>query len=435
MPLGGSIPDLVTLIAQPSADVFRRLLIRRRQTSDGLFEPEWQDVSHLVKQWGTVTREIDAIKLNRFRNSGFDFVARNDRGDFNGEGNLSSLWFGYLTRYRTLVRVEAGYLASDGTTEIPSDTSLGVFLMDQELPQSAHTNDLRVPCSSLQTIFDEVRAQDIGGLAGVTLTASEIVARVRDHTDGAGSFVFRQFITSTAWNIETTTTNYVLTGDDLQGTAWDLITGLGEAEAKVPLITRTGGLDFRSRDPRTSTAAFAFSGQGFPRPTMIRLDDYRESLDKFYSYFRFKFLEPETTTSYVTAGTITTVSPSNVPWKYGARTYDVPENRFVQATAAPTATAQAIVDRLHTEFATAVPVEARWISKFVPSLEVLDRVTASYHSYEIAGVSLWDAFLWDGAPWSTSEGENFDWDDRVFKVLSLQTNMDNFTVVVKAQEV
>jgi hypothetical protein len=434
MPLGGSVTELTTIVAAPSANVFRRLEIKRRRASDGLYESDWQDISYLVKNWGTVTREIDAIRLNRFRNTGFDFVARNDGGKLNHEDNLNSLWYGYLTRYRTLVRVSGGYYSENGTTELPADPTLGIFLMDQEIPQSAQNNEMRVPCSSLQSVFDEVRSADIGGILGATLTASQILAKVRDHTDGSGAFVFRQFITSTAWTIESTTSYYVLTSDDLQGTTWDLMSEMAEAEAKVLLITRTGGIEFRGRDARTSTVAWTFSGQGFPRPNMIRLDEYREAWDKYYTYFRFKYREEDTTTSYVTAGTMTTVSPSNTPWKYGARTYDLPENRFVIGASNPTATAQAIVDRLHDEFAGDVPVEASWVAKFVPGLEVLDRVAASYHSYEMAGLTLWDTFKWDGAPWAV-EGENFDWDDRAFKVLGLATNLDNFTVAVKAQEV
>lgn len=434
MPLGGVYYALSSVVAAPSVDVFRRLMIKRRQLSDGLYEPDWQDVSYLVKNWGTVTREIDAVRLNRFRNSGFDFTVRNDRGKFNHEDNLNSFFNGYLTRYRSLVRVDAGYYLSDGITEQPTQNTLGVFLMDQELPQSAHSNDLQVPCSSLQTIFDEVRAADIPGIQGVTLTASEILAKVRDHTDGAGSFVFRQIITSTSWSIETTSSYYVLTPDDVQGSSWDMMTGLAEAETKVLLVTRSGGIEFRNRNARTTTAAWAFSGQGFPRPNIIRLVDYREKWDKYYTFFRFKFAEPDTTTSYVTAGTSTVVSPTNTPWTYGARTYEVPENRFVAATASPTDSAQAIVDRLHAEFAAEVPIEAEWVAKMVPSLEVLDRVTASYHSYELAGLTLWDTFLWDGTTWAT-EGENFDWDDKGFKVISLKTNLENLTVTVKAGEV
>lgn len=428
MPLGGYEEDAQAISLQPSANVFRRLWIRRRQASDGLYEPEWQEVSRLVKRWGSVERSIDDVRLNAFRNSGFNFTARNDEGKFNDENNLNSLWFGYLTRYKTLVKVEAGYTTSNGV-EVPLDPRLGIFLMNQEIPQSADSNDLNIPCSSLQTIFDEVRAQDIPGIASTTLTASEIITRIRDHTDGSGNFIFRQFITSTSWTIETTTNNYVFTPDDLDGSTWDLMTTLAESETKVLLITRTGGIDFRSRDARTTTSAFDFFGQGFSRQNMVRLGDYREAWDKYYTFFRFKHLEPDTTTSYVTAGTTTSVSPTSLNWKYGARTYEVKENRAVSNTT----TAQSIVNALYNRFAVAVPKEANWTAKFSPELEVLDRVTASYHSYDLSGKTLWDTFQWDEASW-VSEGENFDWDAKAFAVLSLNTDLERFLVSVKGSE-
>lgn len=428
MPLGGGDGDVQALSLQPSSNVFRRLWVKRRQSSDGLYEPNWQEISQYVKRWGSVERSIDDVRLNTFRNSGFNFTARNDKGKFNDESNLNSLWFGYLTRYKTLVKVEAGYTANNGI-EVPADPRLGIFLMNQEIPQSADTNDLNIQCSSLQTVFDEVRAQDITGIANATLTASGVIEKIRDHTDGTGVFIFRQFITSTAWTIQTTTTNYVFTPDDLDGSAWELMSRLAESETKVLLITRTGGIDFRSRDARTSTSAFDFYGQGFSRMNMIKLGDYREALDKYYTFFRFKHLEGDTTTSYVTAGTMTTVSPSSLTWKYGARTYEVKENRAVTNTT----TAQAIVNNLYTQFAGAVPKEGQWVAKFNPELEVLDRVTASYHSYDMAGKTLWDTFQWDAQPWAI-EGENFDWDSVPFAVLSLNTDLERFSVSVKGRE-
>jgi hypothetical protein len=202
---------------------------------------------------------------------------------------------------------------------------------------------------------------------------------------------------------------------------------LAEKEAKVVLINRTGGIEYRSRDERTSASAFDFYGLGFARMNMIKLTDFREAWDKYYTFFRYKYLEADTTTSYVTAGTTTTVSPSSLNWTYGARTYDVDSNRAVN-----TATAQTVVDRLYTTFATDVPEEAAWTAKFSPELEVLDKVRASYHSYDLAGKTLWDTFNWDEATWA-EEGDNFDWDLKGFKVLSLRTDLERFDVSVKGR--
>jgi hypothetical protein len=419
MPLGGGVYSLASIIKQSSMDVFRRVEIKRREVATGLFESSWQDISQYIKSFGTIERSLDDVRLNRFRNSGFNFKVRNDTGKFNDEDNANSLWNGHLTRYRSLVRVQAGYL--DGTTELPTDPTLGIFIMDQELPQDADSNDLAISASSLQSIFEEVRSFDIAGI-NTTLTASEIIAKIRDHTDGAGAFVFRQFITSTAWLISSTTAYYNMTTTTLQEdnlTAWELMVQLAESEQFVCDITRTGGVEFRNRDPRTTTSAFDFRGQGFASPSIITLRGYKEALDKHYTFFDFKWQKDDTTTSHVYAGTQTTITPLNLAWKYGSKTYQFENNLITNTT-----TAQAIVNATLAEFGTPGR-ECEINSKFIPDLELLDRVTVSYHSYDLAGISLWDVLLWDDGNWAT-EGENFDWDSKGFKVLKIKHSLDKF---------
>lgn len=428
MPLGGASADsLASLIKKSSMDVFRRVEIKRRSLTNGLFESSWQDITTFVKSFGTIERAIDDVRLNRFRNSGFNFKVRNDTGKFNDESNANSLWNGYLTRYRSLVRVQAGYL--DGTLEQPTDPTLGIFIMDQELPQDADTNDLAISASSLQSIFEEVRVSDISGLNS-TLTASDIIGKIRDHTDGAGSFVFRQFITSTAWLVSSTTAYYNMTTTTLTEenlTAWDLMSQLAESERFVLSITRTGGVEFRNRDPRTTTTAFDFFGQGFPNPSVIKLRGYKEALDKHYTFFDFKWRKDETTTSHVYAGTQTTITPLNLSWKYGSKVFEFENNLITNTT-----TAQSIVDSAFTTFGT-VGKECEIQSKFIPTMEILDRVSVSYHSYDLAGISLWDVLVWDEGDWA-SEGENFDWDMKRFKALKVKHSLDSFVTTTQVRE-
>ena len=427
MPLGGAYYDIATLIGQPSAKVFRRVKIKRRLASTGQYESDWTDITDYITDFGTCERSVDDVKLNRFRHSGVALRARNDEGTFNEESYTNSAWYGFLTRYRTLVKLEGGFSPTT-TAEVPQDPSIGVFVMDQEIPRSADSNDITIHASPLSSIFDVVRAVDLTGIYS-TLSASDIIARIRDHTDGSGAFIFRQFITSTGWSIQTTTTNYNLTTTAiLDMSVMDLITKLAEAEGFVFRITRTGGVEFADRTPNTTASQFTFYGEGFPRQNIIRMQDYREALDKFYTFFRFKWAEPDTSTSYVTAGTTTVVSPSNLSWKYGARVYEF-ENTFVQTSTA----AQSIVNGLFNQFSS-VGSEVTIISKFAPHIEVLDRVDVSYHGYNLAGIALWDTFNWDDANWAP-EGENFDWDNVNFKVLSVKHDVDNFTSTFKLRRV
>lgn len=422
------MPYTVAQLAEkPTSNMFRRISVRRRQTSDGLFEPTWKDITSLVKDFGACERSIDDVKLNRFRYTGPNIRVRNDTGKFNDESNINSLWSGYLTRYNTLVRVQAGYNPTT-TTDIPTDPTIGIFVMDQETPTAADTNDVDLQCSPLSSIFDGVRAADLGGI-NTTLTASEIIAKIRDHTDGATLSIFQQFISTLAWTIQSTTAYYNLTNTSIgEMTTWDLMSKLAESEGYVMLINRTGGLEFRDRSARTTTSAYSFKGEGNARPNVIKLQNYREALDKHFTFFRFKWAEADTSTSYVTAGTTTTVSPTNLSWKYGAKVYDM-ENLFVLTSTA----AQSIVNTAYAALGT-IGSEVTLIAKFVPNLEVLDRVDVSYYSFDLAGVTLWDVFDWDGADWAR-EGENFDWTALPFKVLSTKNDINKFTTTVRLRRI
>lgn len=421
--------SLDTLITKPTAKVFRRAYIKRRLQTTGLYESGWYEITGYIKNWGSFSSSIDDVRLNAFTHSGLSLVARNDEGKFNPESNVTSLWYGYLTRYRTLIKIEAGYF-DESDNELPTDPVQGIYLLDGEIQISGTNNQAVLNCRSIVSVFDDVRAVDVAGL-GVTQTASDIIARFRDHTDGAGNFVFRQFITQTAWAIGTTSIYYNLATSTAIAsmTCWELMSKLAETEGYVLSINRSGGLDFRNRDPRTTTAAMILYGQGFPRQNIIRLDEYKEALDKYYNFFRFKWREENTTTSYVTAGTTTTIDPANLSWKYGSRVYEFSNEFFTTNT-----TAQTVVDNLFSEFSELkeeISVEA----KFLPHVEIGDRVELYYRSYDIAATTIWDEFFWDDKDWATDDGENFEWFGIGFNVLSKRTDLERFTTSLKLRRI
>ena len=412
---------IATEIEKPVASVFRRAWIKRRSATTALLESGWTEITTYVKSWGSLKKAVDDIRLNRFKYDGIELIVRNDEGKFNIETDINSLWYGYLTRYKTLLKIEAGYIADDGT-ELPTDASLGVFIVTDEIPISSATNEATIQAKSLASIFDEVRAVNINGL-GATLTASDLIARIRDHTDGSSNYIFRDFITSTSWVIQTTTSNYnFATSSAYQDkSAWDLMAQLAESEGFIVVLNRSGGIEFRDRDERTTTSAFDFYGQTYANPSIISLNEYKQAMDKYYNYFVMKYQDADTNTSYLTAGTLASVSPSVLQWKYGQRTYN-----FENTWAVNTATAQTLVNNLYNEFSE-LKNELNITCKLIPQLEISDKVTVSYRSYSAEGFTQWDGFDWDGANWADEKGENFDWNLLPFKVLSIETDLENFT--------
>lgn len=424
MPLGGAVPSMQAMTERPVGFVFRSAGIQFRSLTTGQYTGSWVDISSYVKSWGTLELAIDDVRLNNFTDRGVTLTVNNDTGYFNHQSNIYSLWNGSLTRYRSLLRLQgAFYDTSSVAYTVPNDPTLGIFVLDQEISLQSNSNDVYLRASSLKSVFDEVQAKDIGGLLSATMTADIIIGKIRDHTDGAGVFVFRQFITSTAWSITAASHNYLLNTDNSDNlTAWQLMDRLAEAEGMVVMINRTGGIEFRARGARQGSSQLSLYGQGFQRPSIVEVNEYKEALDKFYSYFRLKFLKPDTETSYVTAGTSTAVNATNVSWFAGSRAYDF-ENLLVDGTT----TAQSVVNNLFSLTAattTAIPTELTFDATFTPGLEVMDAVDVSYRSYDLANSQLWDVLSWDLGNWG-QEGANFDLNSASAYVTAVRHDMDN----------
>lgn len=419
--------SLDTEINSPqSNNMFRRAYVRRRSNTTGLYEASWTPVTEFVEKFGSISRAIDDTRINFFQQSAINLTLRNDTGAFCPETNPNSLWYGYMTRYRTLVKIEAGYTAADGT-ELPTDTTLGVFIMNDEIPINGEKNTVVVQCRALTAIFDEVQATDIVGLNS-TQTASQLITKIRDHTDGAGNFVFQQFISSGAWTIQSTTALYNPTSTAYSGkSVWEFMNELAVDETFVVYINRTGGFEFRNRAARSAVSVFSLNGLGFTDQNVHTIDEFKEPLNKLFTFFRLKYIDSDTTTSFLTAGSTTTVDPSSTAWKYGSRIYE-----FESLMLANTNQAQNVLESVANEFSF-LKDELKLTANFMPQLEVLDRVNFSYKSY-LDNANLWDFFFWGAAWWDEKEAV-FEWLNHGFKLIGIEHNLDTFKTMPLIREV
>lgn len=418
---------------------FRKLEIKRRQSSDALYESSWQDISKYVTRWGQFKTAIDDQRVNQFVHSGYTFNVKNDFGEFNPEYDGASLFYGYFTRYRTLVRLTAGYTDTAGN-QYPTDATQGIFIMDSEIDIAPKNKEVQMNCKSIISPFQETRADEIMGIT-TSITSSEIVTKIRDATDGSGNFLFRNFITSTAWSIQSTTT--ILTGlgtitalSDF--TVWELMNKLAELEGYVLYATKTGGIVFSDRLPNQDSPEMVLYGAGFRDPNVIRINNYKEATSKLFTHYRFKYLEEDTETSFVTAGTATAVDTRSNEWKYGRRTYEM-ENTFFSDSSA----AKAVVSKLIGEFSN-LRNELNIDCPFMPQLEVLDRVSIFHSESSEGSVYLWDTKDWaadtttsDGSNvllWATETSSSINFTGKEFKILSRETNLDNFITKFNLRE-
>lgn len=432
--------NLAGIIREAIHRPFRRVEIKRRQISDALYESDWLDITQYVTKYGTMERAVDDIQLNRFTHSGVQLSFRNDYGEFNPEYDGQSIFNGYLTRARTLVRVSAGYTDGAGN-QFPTDATQGIFLMDGEIEMSPGENNTRINCKSILSPFEETRASQISGITD-SITASEIIEKIRDSTDGSGNFLFRTFITSTAWTIESTTALITTLGTSTALDAfsvWDLMERLAEAEGFVLHATRSGGISFTNRDPNSIDPSFALYGASYRKPNIIKLKNVKEAVNKLYTFFRFKWQEEDTSTSYITGGTSTSVDPRSPQWVYGARTYEM-ENTFFTSSS----TAQQVISRLASEFSD-LKIEMDADVVFIPHVDVLDRVSVSYREGPLGSTQLWNTANWaadtttsDTYPtlsWASETSGSIDFVEANFKVMAVRTNLDTFATTFTLREV
>jgi len=186
-------------IKRDNSQVFRRAFIKRRLLATGLFEDDWQDISSDVKKWGRVSNSVDTQRVNVFKYGNLSMQLSNYSGKYNGEDDQASIWYGYASQQRTLVKIEAGFvyqtLCANGiwtSIEYPTNPVVFTGLISGEMNVTSE-NDLTFVVKPLVQVFSDYPAKYLdlptGGMA-----ASAFIELLRDHIDAFGSYVFRPFI-------------------------------------------------------------------------------------------------------------------------------------------------------------------------------------------------------------------------------------------------
>jgi hypothetical protein len=446
-------------IKNPRSKIYRKLQIKRRLQMSGEYESEWVDISTDVIKWGNVRKEVDSTRVNQFKFSNVQLTLNNESGLYNPSSSDKSLWYGYGSQQRTLVRILASFVyeekengiwhralvpwggiwdeaAWDAEAYYDEETILysGYISGDINLVGS---NQINIPVVPLTECFRQFAARRLTGYNN-SLTASDFMFMLRDQQDTSGNYIFRPFFgnTTSNWDISTTTVEYTnlntSTAKDLTNfTTWDVISRLAEAENYIPFVTTDGKFKFFSRANSTSTV-YNFYGPGYFSSEygrqIKRINFFGERFSKYYSRVTVKYLEPDTSTSYAIKESDYQISGDSGPWTLGERTLNI-ENLWI-----PTATtAEAIAESLFDEFSS-MKREIEFTTSFIPQLDVLDRVLISYDQSPISPQSLWDVYNWGG---STATADSFDliFDDSVgdaiklqdteFRLISIDINLDS----------
>lgn len=393
-------------IKKNKSKVFRRAFIKRRLASTGLFESEWQEISNDVLKWGTITQKIDQEKQGRIRFSSTNIIMVNDDGKYNPSENESSLWSGYASQQRTLVKLEAGFIdqveGADGiwtNTEYPSsDAAIYTGILQGDINVNTK-NEMNFNIKPLTQILRDFPAKNLTGFTASGLTASDFMDLIWDQTDGAAEYIFRPFFgdTLTNWNIQTTTVTYANldsagSSDIIDKNVWEIVEKLAESENYLAYVDGGGTFNFIDRDNISSTTTYNFNGVGSTDRTYgtqikdISFFGFRQS--KYYSRVNLRHNAADTTTSYETIEAEFKVAGENSPWNFGHKTFSM-QNVWLSATSAAVI-AQQIFDNV-----SSAKKELDFNTSFVPHIAITDRLSISYDSNPIDTESLWDQNKWE----------------------------------------
>jgi len=419
--------------------VFRRAYVKRRLVSTGLFETDWQEISEDIKRWGTIKSEVDTFRASKFRLSTLMLKVANDDGRYNPETDDASLWFGYASRERSLVKIEAGYvdesLGADGIwvrNEFPTDTTAYVGVMSGEILLNDQ-NSVTLRVKPLTQVFREFPAQLLTGWTSTGITASDFIFMLRDMTDGSSNYLFRPFFgdTTSNWNVSTTTVTYSdlntsSAKDIIDANCWQVIQKLAESENFVPYVSRSGVFNFGSKTSVTATTAWEFYGINTYNTeygnTIKKIKNFGFKKTNYYSRVSVRYVDTDTETSYSIVEATMAVAGDNAVWNLGHRILNI-ENFWIPNTVTADALAQTIFDdasviRNHLEFTTS----------FIPQIEILDRIEVSYDSADKSPQSRWDFNNWspgsDELYWDDSRGDSLVMSSKAFKILSAKINLD-----------
>jgi hypothetical protein len=424
------IMSILTEIKKSQAKGFRRIYMRRRVGND--YEATWTQIpSKYIKSFGEIEYGLEDIKVNFFKFSGFDFTVDNIDGYFSDTDESQSYFYGATCIPLTMVKVEAGYEASDGT-EYPTNTVMFVGLLDGDIEYN-QDNTIGFKASHLSEVFDKVTVDLIPSLSG-NYTASDLFIKIRDFTDSNSVYFFQKYISSGAWSIETTTSNYIMptntTIDDM--TCWELMQKLAEAENKVMYVSRDGGFYFQSKGAVSSTAAFHFSGLGDGNKTyghtIMKNISLNKMFSKIYNRIKIKFDDEDTTTSYYTKSESWAWGDSTSSWLYGVNTYDL-ENVYLNAS-----TSAIVATEIYNEYVNPKN-EIEFESKFIPQLNLNDYVTLTYKTKRYANnSSLWGTAIWGKFFWSDFTGYNININNGDFRIIQAKHDLDKFNTTFRLRQ-
>jgi hypothetical protein len=415
----GPLESAEELISKPFKYGVRRLWIKRRD-ADGNYEDEWYRIDEInaesyVINWGVFTLEIDREIIANFQSSSNTIIVKNTRGEFNYEGDLRSLFYGFLNRRYTKIKIEAGYKSSTGNVSFINTIYEGYIDRVDISPD----NTANITILSYYSIFTKYDISDLG-LTG-RLSFKSILGSILDQEKirkilAIGAPVLAQDA-------------YISDSTKLQGTYWDVINYIAFRSNSIPLL-ESSEFKFVSRTPSTDIK-FNFKGRGTKETcsiyNILGYDD--EGIDKIRVLW--KDSDEDSTLEALTTNETLRKKYLEEPEYIDLSLIDTDKGK------------QDILDAALTEWQNPKPIITFTTYMFIDQLKLLDRITIKIlgdFSPKIVpggpGIKWGTGRKWDdGAVWGEYLGAININDSINWKIISLSFDLDNWETIITAEKI
>jgi hypothetical protein len=391
----------------------RKFYIKRKSTA-GVFETNWTRIDNYLNQnrvlkWGECTLKIDdeSGRIGAFDTSGITLQCDNSDGLFCIETDDRSIWYGYLNRKNTKVKIEAGYLDESGV-----ETGMAtVFEGTIDKVQVGDDQIAKIQCLSYQAILTKYDISDLG-LTGkksfnTVITAIMNQTKITDYIPYVAPDV--------GVNADITDTSL------LTGTYWENLKAIAYKSNTVVVVY---GSIFKFLERTVAGASvMTLYGRGSANNDIIKINAYD---DEGASRVRVHWLVSDTN-----------VEARSTDPQLLLKYLDEPEIITLDDIDT-TPQKQAIVDALLAEWQKPKPTidfDTRFFINQLNPLDIFDMQIKGYVVPFVGGI-IWDSWKWDdGSLWARTLGTATIDSTKQWKVLSIKRDLENWKNTVKAEQI
>ena len=418
---------LAQLIRKNKQNPIRRCYIKRRDFG-GSYESSWVQIDNWknrdrVLSWGNISIEINhqPAQISTFQVTNLSLVFDNSQGHFNNEEFRNSIFYGFIGRKYTKLKIECGYFDSDGSEIGVANVFEGVI----DSVKIGEDQKARINILSYQTILKKFDIKDLS-LASADRTVENLLADIMNQSK------ITTFIPYVAADPDIAD----VTIDDpsaLEGTYWDNILYFAQITNSIPLLVGDTW-SFESRDPSVSSE-WDFTGFGSDRqPDIFKINSYDdEGADKV----RLRFQEQDGSTVAISTDTL-------LLNKYLGDTTDGSEVEFIDLSEVVSADKQSVLDTLLDYWQNPRPTIEFTTRFMVNELKPTDRITIDFRQKTIPSTGIFTVGLTKiGTVAAGGSGHviakkvgainissGIDW-----MITKISKNINDWTSVIKAEKV